>query len=120
MYSISDIMADIDRGCLSNNMVEDRFLYRIIFFVNDRKGNSKYYVDAQYRDLRKSLENIVKDYLTTENNVVVAQTTILKGRKCISLQSRAYMFSLEDYFRQINGEYTSRNKHAIYGRYVVR
>ena len=36
MYTISNIIADIDRGCLSNNMVEDRFSYRIVFFVNEK------------------------------------------------------------------------------------
>ena len=35
MYTVSDILQDIDRGCLANNMIENRFLYRIIFFVNE-------------------------------------------------------------------------------------
>lgn len=35
MYTISDILMDIDRGCLANNMIEDRFTYRIVYFVNE-------------------------------------------------------------------------------------
>ena len=32
MYTVSDILQDIDRGCLANNMVEDMFQYRIVFY----------------------------------------------------------------------------------------
>lgn len=32
MFTISNIIEDIDRGCLANNMIEDRFSYRIIFY----------------------------------------------------------------------------------------
>ena len=48
MYTISNIIADIDRGCLSNNMVEDRFSYRIVFFVNENGKGTKHYIDATY------------------------------------------------------------------------
>ena len=34
MNTISDILMDIDRGCLANNMIEDCFTYRIVYFVN--------------------------------------------------------------------------------------
>ena len=105
MYTISNIIADIDRGCLSNNMVEDRFSYRIIFFVNEN-GNgkgTKRYIDTSYDDLRKSLESIIREYLSVTNNIVVAETTALKNGKCVSLLSRSYAFSLEEYFHQIYG-----------------
>ena len=36
MYTVSDIMMDINRNCMANNMAEDRFSYRIIFFVNEK------------------------------------------------------------------------------------
>ena len=38
MNTISDILMDIDRGCLANNMIEDCFTYRIVYFVNE--GNN--------------------------------------------------------------------------------
>ena len=38
MYTVSDIIAGINRGCIANNMIEDRFRYRIIYFVNE--GNN--------------------------------------------------------------------------------
>lgn len=38
MNTISDILMDINRGCLANNMIEDCFTYRIVYFVNE--GNN--------------------------------------------------------------------------------
>ena len=43
MYTISDILMDIDRGCLANNMIEDRFTYRIVYFVNEGNNGKKFY-----------------------------------------------------------------------------
>lgn len=122
MYTISDIITDINRGCMANNMVEDKFLYRIVFFVNDGNSGTKHYIDATYGDLRKSLENIIRNYLSMTNNVVIAQTTVLKNGKCIYLQSKSYSFSLDEYFRRINGECKSgdRNSVMFYGKYAVR
>lgn len=37
MFTISDIITDIDRGCAANNMVETEFSYRVVFFV--KEGN---------------------------------------------------------------------------------
>lgn len=122
MYTISDIITDINRGCMANNMVEDKFLYRIVFFVNNGNSGTKRYIDTTYGDLRKSLENIIRNYLSMTNNVVIAQTTVLKNGKCIYLQSKSYSFSLDEYFRRINGECKSsdRNSIMIPGRYAVR
>lgn len=124
MYTISNIIADIDRGCLSNNMVEDRFSYRIIFFVNEN-GNgkgTKRYIDTSYDDLRKSLESIIREYLSVTNNIVVAETTALKNGKCVSLLSRSYAFSLEEYFHQIYGRCKSdnENRNITYGRFACQ
>ena len=124
MYTISNIIADIDRGCLSNNMVEDRFSYRIIFFVNEN-GNgkgTKRYIDTSYDDLRKSLESIIREYLSVTNNIVVAETTALKNGKCVSLLSRSYAFSLEEYFHQIYGrcKSDSENRNITYCRYAMQ
>ena len=78
MYTISDILMDIDRGCLANNMIEDRFTYRIVYFVNEGNNGKKFYIDSLYRDLRKSLESIIRGNLTLTNNIVIAETTVLK------------------------------------------
>jgi len=120
MYTISDIIADINRGCIANNMVEDMFRYRIIFFVNEGDHSSKYYIDTPYDGLRRSLENIIRSNLSVTNNLVIAETTVLKNGKSVCLQSRSYSFSLDGYFKQINGEYKGRNGIAGYGRYAVR
>ena len=112
MYTISNILADIDQGCVANNMVEDRFSYRIIFFVNEGNKGSKHYMDTVYSGLRKSLESII-------NNVVIAETTVINNGKCICLQSRAYSFSLDGYFKQINGECRESNKSGKYSRYAA-
>ena len=121
MYTISDVLQDIDRGCLANNMIEDRFSYRIIFFVNESGKGTKHYIDSKYGDLRKSFESIIREHLSVTNNVVIAETTALKGGKCVSLLSRSYVFSLEEYFHQIYGRYKSdsENRNITYGRYAM-
>jgi hypothetical protein len=122
MFTISDILADIDRGCAVNNMVEDRFSYRIVFFVNEGNKGSKYYIDTAYGNLRKSLEGIIRDNLSLTNSVVIAETTVLKNGKCVYLQSRSYSFSLEGYFRQIiKGDCKDRNRNGniTYNRCAV-
>lgn len=116
MYTVSDILADIDRGCMANNMVEDMFSYRIIFYVNEGNKGTKHYTDARYRDLRKALENIVRNNLSLTNNLVIAETTALKNGKCVYLQSKSYSFSLDQYFKQISGENrNSRVENPMYG-----
>lgn len=122
MFTISDIIADINRGCAVNNMVEDCFSYRIICFVNEGNKSSKYYIDTTYDGLRGSLENIIREHLSLTNRVVIAQTTVLKDGKCVCLQSRAFAFSLEEYFERIGGECRddSRHKNIVYNRYAAR
>lgn len=120
VYTVSDILADIDRGCMANNMVEDMFSYRIIFYVNEGNKGTKHYTDAGYRDLRKALENIVRNNLSLTNNLVIAETTALKNGKCVCLLSKSYSFSLDQYFRQISGEGRSgRTENPMYGKYAV-
>lgn len=120
MYTISDIIKDIERGCLANNMIEDRFSYRIIFFVNEGNKSTRHYIDTGYNDLRRSLESIIREHLSLSNSIVVAETTVLKNGKCICLQSRSYAFSLEGYLRQINGEGSNRNGNIFMNRYAVK
>lgn len=122
MYTISNIIADIDRGCIANNMIEDRFSYRIVFFVNENGKGTKHYIDSKYNDLRGALESIIREHLSVTNNIVIAETTALKGGKCISLLSRSYAFSLEEYFRQIYGrcKSDSENRNITYGRYAYQ
>ena len=121
MYTVSDIVADIGRGCIANNLNEDMFRYRIIFFVNAPEKGSKHYVDAPYGGLRKALEDIIRDHLSLTNNIVIAETTVLKDGKSVCLQSRSYPFSLMGYFERISGEGRegSSKGRVLYGRYVA-
>lgn len=122
MVTISDIIQDINRGCAVNNMVEDCFSYRLIFFVNDGNRSSKHYIDTAYDGLRGSLEDFIREHLSLTNRVVVAQTTVLMNGKCVCLQSRSFAFSLEEYFERIGGEgrNDSRRGNIMYNRYAVR
>ena len=121
MHTVSDILADINRGCLANNMVEDKFSYRIIFYINDGGRSEKHYIDTEYGGLRKSLESIIRSNLSLTNSIVVSNTTALKDGKYVRLQGRAYTFSLDEYFRRIKGECKNgnRNGNIMYG-YVGR
>ena len=119
MYTVSDIITDINRGCMAHNMVEDKFQYRIIYFVNEGNNSSKYHMDTSYNGLRKVLENIIRSNLSLTNSVVIAETTVLKNGKSVCLQSKSYSFSLDGYFKQINGECANRNRSGNYNRYAV-
>lgn len=121
MFTVTDIINDIDRGCMVHNMVENRFSYRVVYFVNDGNKGIKHYFDTSYSDLRKALENIIRNNLSLTNTVVIAETTALKNGKCIRLLSRSYAFSLDGYFRQINGEHSNnRYGYTACGKYAVR
>lgn len=120
MYTVSDIIADINRGCMANNMIEDMFTYRIIYFVNEGNKGTKHYTDTSYRELRKTLESIVRNNLSLTNNLVIAETTTLKRGECVCLQSKSYSFSLDNYFKQISGENRNyKSENAIYNRYAA-
>lgn len=120
MVTISDIMADVERGIQAYNMIEDKFSYRIIYYINFGNKGTKFRVDTSYDGLRKSLENIIRGHLTTENNIVLAAITTRKNGKSVPLLSRSYSFSLGEYFRKIceekENEYLSNN----YGRRRVQ
>ena len=119
MYTVSDIITDINRGCTAHNMVEDKFRYRIIYFVNEGNSSSKYHIDTAYNGMRKALENIIRSNLSLTNSIVIAETTVLKNGKSVCLLSRSYLFSLDGYFRQMSGECADRNRNGNYNRYAV-
>lgn len=122
MHTISSILMDIDRGCLANNMVENKFSYRIVYLVNESNSSFKYSIDTPYSGLREALENIIRNNLSLTNSVVISEITVQKDEDLISLQSRPYSFSLDGYFRQIKGECRDKknNKNIMQSRYAVR
>lgn len=122
MYTVTDILKDIQRGILANNMMEDCFSYRLIYFINEKNKSTKHYVDTSYSGLRRSLENIIRNNLSLTNTLVIAQITVRKNGKCVYLLSRSYSFSLDKYFRQIYGDYRDahRNERVTYGKYSTR
>ncbi|MDE6619174.1 MAG: hypothetical protein K2K74_01540 [Lachnospiraceae bacterium] len=90
--------------------------------MNENRRGTKRYIDSKYDDLRKSLESIIREHLSITNNIVIAETTALKNGKCVSLLSRSYVFSLEEYFHQIYGrcKSDSENRNITYGRYAYQ
>lgn len=70
MFTVSDIVADIDRGIMAYNMVENMFSYRIIYFVNENGKGIKRYIDTPYNGLRKELENIIRSNLSLTNSAL--------------------------------------------------
>ena len=109
MHTVSDIIMDINRGCMANNMQEDRFTYQIIFFFFLGNKGTKHYNYTTYRGLHNALENIIRSHLSLRNSVVIAQTTAVQNEKQVCLQSRSYGFCLEEYFKKINGKYKASN-----------
>lgn len=116
MYTISDILYDVDRGILAHNMIETCFSYRIVYFVNENGNGTKFCVNTSYDGLRTALENIIRGNLSATNSIVISAVTTLKDGKCVSLISKSYGFNLNEYFRKIcegkEKEYISIN----YGR----
>lgn len=59
------------------------------------------------------------DYIADqmENSIIVARTTVIKDGECVSLQSRAYLFNLEEYFQQVTGKRknSGRNRNMMHG-----
>lgn len=104
MNTVADIIKDISRGCTANNMVEEKFVYQIIFYINANGRGCQRTVDCYYRELRRVLESIIKDNLTLTNNIVIANTVARKNGKWVQLQSKGYYFSLEEYFKLIRGD----------------
>lgn len=122
MYTVSDILEDVDRGCAAHNMIETCFSYRIVYYINENGAGRKCYVDTTYENLRQSLKNIIRGNLSTTNSIVISVITVWKNGESVSLLNRAYGFSLDGYFRQINGEDRNGNNNGYgrYGRYTVR
>ena len=52
MYTISNILEDIQRKTTANNMIETCFSYRLVYFVNSEGKSEKHYVDVRYDGLR--------------------------------------------------------------------
>lgn len=121
MYTIADIIADINRGCAKNNMLEDKFSYRVIFYINEDGKGIKRYIDTKYNDLRGTLESVIRKYLTLTNCVVISEIKVWKDGKCICLQSKPYSFSLDEYFNRLTGKCKAgnRKRNTTYGRYVI-
>lgn len=120
MVTVSDIILDLDRGILANNMVKTCFWYRIIYFVNDGNKGTKFRVDTSYDGLRKSLENIIRGHLTTTNCIVLAAITTRKNGKSVPLLSRSYSFSLGEYFQKICESKEKDNINSYYRRKKVQ
>ncbi len=111
MYTVTDILQDTQRGCALYNMVEDKFSYRLVYFINERNGKStKHYHDSTYNGLRKALENIIRGNLTTTNTIVLADVTTRKSGKTVSLLSRSYGYCLNEYFDRVTERHKDGNK----------
>ena len=78
--------------------------------MNEGEKGTKHYTDTSYSNLRKALEGIIRNQLTLTNNIVIAETTALKNGKRVCLQKRSYVFSLDEYFRRLNGEMKDKSR----------
>lgn len=119
MFTISNILNDVDSGILAHNMMENMFSYRLVYFVNSVSENEKHYIDTRYGGLRQALENIIRGNLTTTNTVVLAAVTVRKNGEVISLLGRTYAFSLDGYFQKICEEKVESIS-SNYGRRIAQ
>ena len=101
MHTLSDILLDVENGCTANNMNGTCFSYRIVCFVNENGAGRKFLAGTDYEGLRRTLEGIIRENLTMTNSVVIAAVTTVRDGKYVSLLSRSYGFSLDEFFRGI-------------------
>ena len=62
---------DIQRGIVAHNMIEDKFSYRVVYYINENGKGTKHYIDTLYENLRKSQEEIIRENLSFSNRSVV-------------------------------------------------
>ena len=117
MYTITNILNDLDRGCMIYNLNENCFSYRIIYFSNEQEKSTKHYIDTTYGNLRKALEIIIKKNLSTTNTIVISAVVVRINKKNVSLLSRSYGFCLNEYFDYVTERYEIGNKkrNTMYG-----
>lgn len=117
MYTTYEIILDFKRGCLAHNIIEDRFIYRISYYVNRDRVGIRHHCTACYGELQQAIVGIIKKHLTWETDVVITGITARKGTETIKLLSRSYPFSLEKYFAYIEGsayhEKINRNRKTV-------
>lgn len=116
MFTITNIMEDINKGCAINNLNENAFTYRVAYYVNEGNISKKHHMDSSFDNLRQTLEKIIQSSLSLTNNIVISSVTVKKNGKCVYLLSRSYKFCLDGYFRWITDQPKNRN---LYGRYAA-
>lgn len=63
-------------------------LHTELYILSIRKTTKeKNYIDGSYRDLKESLENIIRGNLNLTNNIIIAETTILKRENIIAYRA---------------------------------
>ena len=103
MLTIKEIISDVERGCLANNIVEEKFLYHISYCIKRGEVRKKQYCTADFRGMQQAIAEIIKKNLTLENDIVITDISTNKGAEKIRLLRRSYPFSLEKYFEIIEG-----------------
>lgn len=114
MITISDILGDIQRGILAHNMNEDKFTYRITYFVYEDGKSIKHCVDTSYNGLRNAMVSIIRKNLSVTNSIIISAVTVRKDGKSVYLLNRKYSFNLEEYFQQVLGNGQKRNERVAY------
>ena len=68
--------------------------------MNDENKGTKFRVDTSYDGLRESLENIIRDNLTTTNSLVIAEVTVRKDKQSISYSAKRMGSAWTDIFKR--------------------
>ncbi len=120
MITLSDILGDIQRGILAHNMNEDKFTYRITYFVYEDGKSIKHCVDTSYNGLRNAMVSIIRKNLSVTNSIIISAVTVRKDGKSVYLLNRKYSFNLEEYFQRVLGNGQNRNKRVAYRKHGMQ
>lgn len=97
MHKINQIVQDCINGCTANNLIEERMHFNINYYVNQVQGQGTKYYFFVYRiqDLEEALYNIIRDNLSKDTSVVIADITVKNGDEIIRVNKYNYPYSLE-------------------------
>lgn len=97
MRKVSDIVQDCINGCTANNLKENYMHFVINYYVNTEHGQGTKYRCFVYKvqDLELNLFNIIRENVTKDTDVVIADITVKDHGEIIRVNPDNYSYSMK-------------------------
>jgi len=101
MVRIKEIIKECIEGCTAHNADERRMHFNINYYVNDAtgKGTKHYCFVYKVVDLEENLYNIIRDNISKDHDVVIADITIKLDNDIIRVNKNNYHYSLSGFMK---------------------